>query len=140
MATLDERQINEIAEQLDCGFRAFHHKKTGELVFIIDTCRFPAADVDAFEEENERLESNPDEYVEIEAMGSNDSYRAMTDFAEQVPDTTLQNALFRALNKRGPFREFKFVIDNSGDFRQQWFDFKNQRYIDWVMQQVDAGS
>lgn len=137
MAILDEHQIKEIAEQLDCGFRAFCHKTTGELIFIIDTRKFPEADVDELDEENEKLENNRDDYFEIESMGSSDSYRVMVDFAEQVTTIKLQDQLFRALNKRGPFREFKFVIDNSGDFREQWFAFKNQRYIEWVVQQLE---
>jgi len=135
MAKLDKQQIQEIAEQLDCGFRAFCHKTTGELIFILDTVTFPSADLDAFEEENERLDENRDDYFEIEAMGSSNSFRVMVDFAEQLTNAKVQDALFRALNKRGPFREFKFAIDNSGDVRQQWFDFKNQRYIDWITQQ-----
>lgn len=137
MIELDKQQINEIAGQLDCGFRTFCHKTTGELISIPDTRKFPEADSDEFEEENERLETNWNEYVEIEAMRSNDSYRVMVDFAEQLTNRPLQDALFRALNKRGPFREFKFVINNSGDFRQQWFDFKNQRAVEWVIQQLN---
>ena len=42
----------------------------------------------------ERLEANRDDYVEIEAMGSGDSYRVMVDFAEQLTNATLQDALF----------------------------------------------
>lgn len=36
------------------------------------------------------------------------------------------------MNKRRPFREFKFVIDNSGIYREQWFDFKNAQLKQWV--------
>ncbi len=35
------------------------------------------------------------------------------------------------------FREFKLVIDNSGDFRQQWFDFKNKWQQDFVLRQLN---
>jgi hypothetical protein len=129
MATFDKQRINEIVEQLDCGFRAFCHKTTGELIFIIDTRKFPTADLDEFEEENERVEANRDEYIEIEAMSSGDSYRVMVDFAEHLTNLPLQDTLFRALNKRGLFREFKFVIDNSGDFR-------HQRAVEWVTGQL----
>ncbi|MEZ0540883.1 UPF0158 family protein [Fibrella arboris] len=136
---LEQRQIQEIAEQLDCGFRAFWHKTTGKLVFIIDSSKFPAADWEEEEEQaQEEIDANRDEYIEIEAMGSNDSYRVMVDFADQLTNPRLQKQLFRALDKRGPFREFKYVIDNSGDYREAWFAFKNQRYLDWVSQQVQV--
>lgn len=141
MVRLDPRQIQEIAEQLDCGFRAFCHKTTGKLVFIIDSSKFPAADWEDEEEQaQQEIDANREEYVEIEAMGSNDSYRVMADFAEQLPNTRLQEKLFRALDKRGPFREFKYVIDNSGQFREEWFAFKNQRYVDWVSQQLEINA
>ena len=139
MATLDKQQIKEIAEQLDCGFRAFLHKPTGKLLFIIDSSKFPVADWEEEEEQvQEEIDANREEYIEIEAMPSRDSYRVMVDFAEQLTDLSLQEKLFRALDKRGPFREFKYVIDNSGDHREEWFAFKNERYIDWVTQQVEV--
>jgi len=139
MISLEQPQIQEIAEQLDCGFRAFCHKTTGKLVFIIDNSKFLAADWEEEEEQvQEEIDANRDEYIEIEAMGSSDSYRVMVDFAEQLTNSRLQEQLFRALDKRGPFREFKYVIDNSGDYREEWFAFKNQRYLDWVSQQLQV--
>ena len=137
MVTLDKQQIKEIAEQLDCGFRAFCHKTTGNLVFIIDSSKFPTADWEEEEEQaQEEIEANRDDYIEIEAMGSRDSYQVMVDFADQLRNPGLQAKLFRALNRRGPFREFKYEIDNSGDYREEWFAFKDQRYVDWVSEQL----
>jgi hypothetical protein len=48
----------------------------------------------------------------------------------------LQEKLFNALNRKHPFREFKFVIDNSGEYRNAWFDFKNKQYFEWVENQL----
>ncbi len=137
MVSPDQQQIQEIAEQLDCGFRAFCHKATGKLIFIIDSSKFPVVDWEEEEEQDQAaIEANREDYIEIEAMGSSDSYRVMVDFAEQLPDARLREKLLGALHKRGPFREFKYVIDNSGDFREAWFAYKNQRYVDWVNQQL----
>jgi hypothetical protein len=36
-----------------------------------------------------------------------------------------------------PFRHFKRIIDDSGKYRQQWFDYKNLRYVQWVKKQID---
>ncbi len=61
----------------------------------------------------------------------------MEDFAENLNENKqLQGRLLYALNKRKPFREFKFIIDNSGDFRQQWFDFKNNWQQEFVEQEL----
>ena len=43
--------LKEIAEQLDCGFRAFIHKTSMELIFIPDTNDLPDIDMDEWEEE-----------------------------------------------------------------------------------------
>lgn len=61
----------------------------------------------------------------------------MTDFAERIDDSKLQDKLRSALNRPKPFKNFKWQIDNSGVFRQQWFDFKKMRYIHWVKEQID---
>lgn len=62
----------------------------------------------------------------------------MEDFADELPDNTrIKVTLIEALNKRKPFREFKYEIDNSGDYRQLWFDFKNQKMIEYVKDRID---
>jgi hypothetical protein len=61
----------------------------------------------------------------------------MVDFAESVDDTKLRDKLISALNRPKPFQNFKWQIDNSGEYRQQWFDFKKMCYIQWVKEQID---
>ena len=62
----------------------------------------------------------------------------MADFAEVVEDINLQKKLINALNRPKPFRNFMWNIDNSGDYRQKWFQFKNKRYIQWVTEQIES--
>ncbi|MEZ5026724.1 MAG: UPF0158 family protein [Chitinophagales bacterium] len=82
-------------------------------------------------EELEQLENNFTDYYEIDKWTSREAFEIMSEFADQVSDNNLQSRLFDALRKNKPFREFKFVIDNSDDFRQQWFDFKNNGSRTW---------
>jgi hypothetical protein len=57
----------------------------------------------------------------------------MEDFAGQLSDRNpLKHQLLKALSERKPFRQFKFVIDDSGDFREEWFDYKRARLEEWV--------
>ena len=136
--TLTEDQIKEIAEQLDCGFRCFVHKQTKELVFIPDTIRNPDMDMGGWVEENEKLENNFLEYAEIEQLESHDSFRIMEEFAETLDDSNrLKDRLYEALNQRKPFRNFKNAVDNSGEYRQKWFDFKNQWLKNWVRERIE---
>jgi 5'-deoxynucleotidase YfbR-like HD superfamily hydrolase len=139
MLAFTKEQVKEIAEQLDCGFRAFYHKQSDELVFVPDMDKYFDIDKTAWKEEFAKLRKRS-AFQEIEAMKSSDSFNVMEDFAEQVNDTKLQEKLFNALNRKHPFREFKFVIDNSGEYRNTWFDFKNKRYLEWVENQLKAHS
>jgi Uncharacterised protein family (UPF0158) len=136
MLTFTKQQIKEIADQLDSGFRAFYHKQNGELIFVPNTEKHYDMDTEAWQEELDKLEENFLDYKQIEAMESSDSFTLMEDFANQVNDTTLQEKLFNALNRKHPFREFKFVIDNSSEYRNAWFDFKNKQYFEWVENQL----
>ena len=47
----------------------------------------------------------------------------MEGFADKVPDGRLQQKLINALNKKRPFANFKYIIDNSV-YRQDWFDYR----------------
>jgi hypothetical protein len=61
----------------------------------------------------------------------------MVDFAEQLKDgNRLKDRLFDALNRSKPFSQFKLAIDNSGEFRQKWFDFKQTKLENWVTEKL----
>lgn len=129
--------IKEIAEQLDCGFRAFIHKTTGQRLFVPDENDLYGIDLDPWASELEQLENNFTDYYEIDKWTSSEAFEILSEFADQVSDNKLQSRLFDALRKNRPFREFKYVIDNSGDFRQQWFDFKSKSQQDFVARQLN---
>lgn len=136
MNPISPDNIKEIAEQLDCGFRAFIHKKSTQLLFVPDELNFPDIDEELWEEELTELKNNRLDYYEIEKWTSREAFEIMNDFAEQVANQSLQSKLFNALGRKKPFREFKFLIDNDPDYRQQWFDFKSEWQLDFVTKRV----
>jgi hypothetical protein len=139
MSQFSDKDIREIAQQLDCGFRCFYHRETGELLFIPDELKHIGMDMDAWSDEQEKLENDFNSYEEIEQLQSGDSFQIIADFTEQLSgNERLQNQLIKALSNKHPFRNFKFVIDNSGTYRQQWFAFKDARLIDWVKQRLNT--
>jgi hypothetical protein len=83
------------------------------------------------------LDENWDKYFGIEPMESHESFKIMADFTETVDSRELRDSLINALNRKHPFQNFKWVVDNSGPYRQKWFDFKNQRLIEWVKDQLE---
>jgi hypothetical protein len=131
MINLSSDQIKEIADELDCGNRVYINKETG---IIITTPDFDSGYVDEelWQDDINELEENGDKYIEINKMKSHESFEIMRDFAEQVDSAELRYSLVNALNKKHPFQNFKWFVDNSGPYRQKWFDFKNQRLIEWV--------
>ena len=137
MIKLTKDQIKELADQLDCGNKCYIHKETGIIIFTPD---FDSgyADEELWEDDINELEENWDKYVEIDRMESHESFEIMADFAENVDIRELRDSLINALNKKHPFQNFKWVVHNSGPYRQKWFDFKNQRLIEWVNDQLEV--
>ena len=136
MIKLSEKQIKEIAENLDCGFICYYNKRTGEVKNMLDMDNWDGND-DLWEEDQKELEENSSDYIEFVGLSSTESFRVMEDFAENVDNTKLRNSLINALNRRKPFANFNSQIDDSGDYREEWFDFKNARYIEHVKDQLE---
>jgi hypothetical protein len=49
-----------------------------------------------------------------------------------VADKNIRDRISYALKRSKPFRNFKYEVDYNEEVRQQWFQFKEQRYIDYV--------
>ena len=134
MSTLTQEQIKEIAEQLDLGFKCYWNINIGELLFIPDELKYPDIEIETWSDQIEKLNNNFNEYKEIDSLESHDSFEIMVDFVETLSDSNeLKDNLIDALNSNKPFRGFKFLIDNSGEYRQKWFDFKNMKLQEWVV-------
>jgi hypothetical protein len=134
---LTEKQIEEIADNLDCGMRCFYNLKKGEIKTLLNFDSWMGADEKPWEEEFKEIDENWDDYFEFEGFETHESFRIMADFAERIDDPKLQDQLINALNRPKPFRNFKLQIDNSGEYRQQWFDYKKMRFVQWVKEQID---
>ena len=133
---LTEKQIEEIADNLDCGMRCFYNLKSGEIKTILNFDSWIGADEEPWEEESNEVDENWSDYFEFIGFESHESFQIMADFTESIEDKGLQNKLISALNKRKPFQNFKWQVDNSGEFRQRWFDYKKMRYIQWIKEQI----
>lgn len=137
MIKLTDQQIKEIAENLDGGMKCYYNEQTGEIKILLDFDNFDGADEELWEEEIKEIDEHWGDLVEFEKISSRESFQLMVDFAESVDNPRLQERLFIALNRSKPFRNFKWQIDNSGEYRQRWFKYKDQRYIEWVKEQLN---
>ena len=129
---LTKQQIIDIADNLDCGIKSYIHLKTGKIINIIDIESWEDAAEDFEEEDRNEIEENSDDYFEFEKMSSHTSFTIMEDFIQTIDNTSLQEKLVQVLQRPKPFGNFKWEIDNSGKYRQQWFDYKKERFIGYV--------
>ncbi|HED08134.1 MAG TPA: hypothetical protein ENI57_08470 [Ignavibacteria bacterium] len=133
---LTNELIKSIAEELDCGMKVYVHKETKELKSIIDFDSNYFADTELWQEDIDEIEENIDEYIQFEKMDSRESFQVMEDFTNTVTDEELKMKLELGLRLSKPFRNFKDIIDDEGEYRQKWFDFKSEKYIEFVKEQL----
>lgn len=95
-------------------------RETGEMNFFSSL-------IDNDEIDIEEIEGNPDRYVYIESMSSDDGFRMMEEFVGALAEGEASRSLTRALRMRKPFRCFKDTLLDFPEVRQQWFAFHNSR-------------
>jgi len=127
--------VAKIAESIDAGQVCYLNPDTLEMEdiykeFLVDPEEYEAMTGETYES-LELKHEEWDKCCTFEPPESRISFRIMEEFAENMPDRKFQNQLINALNRRKPFANFKFLIDNS-DYRQNWFDFKKQ----WLQEYV----
>ena len=126
-------KIKAIAEELECGMVCYYHISSGEIE------SYPNPDDPYFEEEPwqeliDKIESNEEEYLRFDKMTSSEAFKVMESFADSLQDEFMKRRIYDALSYKGPFQNFKRLIDDS-DYRQDWFDFKSKAYIEHVKDQ-----
>lgn len=128
-------QIAEIAEWLECGMTCYFHRPTGEIEYHPND-ELLYMDEEPWEEILNRIEEDRDNYDRFEKMESRQEFGVMEDFANSLSDEPFRERIFEHLSRRKPFRNFKALIDSS-KYRQDWFDFRTQAYIDFVKWQME---
>jgi hypothetical protein len=139
MMKIDKKIIKEIAENLDCGMNCFLHKTTLEIIEVPDEY-FEAEIPEEWQEEIDKIDENPDDYVRFEKPSSYESFEFMKSFIDILPEDKegikFANQLVECLNRNHPFRRFKEAVDNS-DYRDAWFAHKQaclEEYVKGVLE------
>src|SRR5262249_47876774 len=101
-------------------FRYYLDTQTGEVLTL-----FP--DYPNYEQLEERINTEPERYFEIESLASHESFRIMEDFAGSLPNSfRMKSRLLDALTRRKPFRRFKDVLNSDLALRDRWFAFQQE--------------
>lgn len=134
MMKLTDEHISEIAELLDCGMVCFYHRPTGTIESYPDPDD-PYFEPEFWQDTIDKIENDLKNYSKFEKMDSREGFQVMENFAYSLDDKNLSERILHRLAKPKPFRNFKNLIDYS-DYRQQWFDFKKETYIEFVKRQI----
>src|SRR6478609_7761537 len=134
---VEESKLKQISEELLCGSKVFLHRETGEIITIHDVDLF-LDEKDPWENDRQKVDAERGKYLEFEPMESRESYQIMQDFIDQLDDGRLADRLVNAIQKKRPFAHFKEEIDYSGPYREKWFLFRDQRYLEWTREQWEA--
>ena len=94
-------------------------KQTGEIVRISEMSETQEEQQEIYD----RIESEPDRWVDIEPLPSRDAFGVMEDFVAGLPDGEDKRTLERALSYKKPFSNFKQALSDMPDIRKQWFVF-----------------
>jgi Uncharacterised protein family (UPF0158) len=133
---MTNEQLNEIAENLDCGLRCFVHKDTADIRCIPDERQFGDFDQQAWEEDIKAIRKERKKYLEIERMTSQEEFGLMEEFVDLVDQKRLREQLQQVLSRPKPFRNFKVELEQAGPYREKWFAFRRTKMLEWVKNQL----
>jgi len=85
----------------------------------------------------DQIEEDFDRYERIPKAESHEGYEDMVDFIATVKDEHLAELLEVALDGKGAFRRFKDVLLNYPEERERWFQFKDDRTEERVLEWLD---
>ncbi len=118
-------------------FLDFNHDPTAPFIEEIDAefeQKMYDADVKRFEEVKQKWPR----HVLIERISSRESYRFMEDFVETLQDNDIKKQLYRVLDGRRPFANFKNrLADIDHDLLEAWYTYQAERSADWVKKEIE---
>lgn len=133
---LSEELIREIASELEIGHVCYLHIKTHEAVFLPpDLEEYEAVTGVVFDEMKE-IKKHPKNYITIGPIPSSHVYTFMDDFTSTLSDDEFRKNLKSALQRSKPFSNFNHLIENSAAYRKSWYDFKSNKYLEWVREEI----
>ena len=66
-----------------------------------------------------------EDVIPVDKLPTWKSYNLMEEFADSIADERISRQLYRALDKRHPFGEFRYAAERTGVI-QQWYDWRDR--------------
>lgn len=132
---ITSKQVNEIAQELEAGMKVYLNKETLEIRPILDW--EDIIDNDPWEEELDKIYNEWSDFAVITKMETREAFKVMEEFTGQINDKNFREDLEKILSRKSPFANFKAEIESS-PYRQNWFDFRLNSYIEYVRDQLES--
>lgn len=133
---LKRKKVEEIAGELEAGLTCYVNKSTEEILSVYEN------DDDFYIEEGDdedklaEVLENPDDYLKVEGMSSQEEFFLMQNFVEEVDNNSLKSDLTSALSNRRPFVMFTDIVDKSAELKEKWTNYKSLAFVDLVNQHL----
>jgi hypothetical protein len=118
------------------GMKCFLDKETSELVIFPEEEDLMEDEVSPWKEEIDKVETNPEKFIEFERMRSDESFRCMEWFIDDVENETAKEKLMNAITRKRPFAHFKDQLREFPEILEEWYKFKESCLIDFVKGQL----
>jgi hypothetical protein len=106
----------------------FVHGRTGEVGLWVDS--------DAVGDDVEQLDPEDPKWHEVPRLEPHDAFRVMERFIAGLDELDVQNRLRNALQRPGPFRQFRDALRGMPDLAAKWETFERddllQRAVEWL--------
>ena len=120
MIQIEKMWLIEALEDHSGMAQCYLDKQTGEIVRISEMYETEAEQQETYD----RIESDPDRWVNIEPEPARDAFQVMADFVAGLPDGENKRMLERTLSFKKPFANFKRALLDMPEIRKQWFAFQ----------------
>lgn len=134
--SLTQETLKEIASELDMGMCCFYNKVTGEIESYPKDLELSGFE-DDWEDTVSKIESNPENYYEFQAMNSSQAFKIMVDFTSEITHMPTHNKFMNALSGKKSFSNFNNLLQSYPDLRQEWFAYKSKIFLTFVKEQAN---
>ena len=138
MIPLEQTQLKDIVEQQLMGMVCYVHQRTGQLVTFPDPDRFAEFDDQEWAAEIEAVKTDPEAYWKVVRMSNQEEFQLLETFANCETAEPLSSQLRTILSQAKPFRQFKEAVDRSSIYRQAWYRFREQGWLNWLAHQLPS--
>lgn len=140
MLILSEKEVEQIAALLLKGMICFYQLDNKKIYHLPDDEDYFNYDLTPEEEDIlDEIDEDPENFAEFTKMEPNQEHQMMENFTiYMVKEKNFQDELFNALSKPKAATGFKFLIGNSGVYKEKWSTYRMDKYKDWVLEQADS--